>query len=90
LTTDRDWFAEAVRRSRTPLANLMDDGRHVAWHHVCIGERDLAATVWTVVVLPLGPWRVVSADPLTVEPSIHCTPCGTHGFITDGEWRDVA
>lgn len=34
-------------------------------------------------------WHVQQADPLTVTPSIHCTACGTHGFITDGQWVPV-
>ena len=25
---------------------------------------------------------------LTVTPSILCTDCGTHGFITDGRWSE--
>jgi hypothetical protein len=29
-------------------------------------------------------WKVVSEDPLTLEPSIQ-TPC-CHGYIRDGEW----
>lgn len=31
--------------------------------------------------------RVVDTNPLTVFPSILCTDCDTHGYITDGEWR---
>lgn len=30
-------------------------------------------------------WRLVSRDPLTIEPSILCG-CGDHGFIRSGEW----
>lgn len=33
-----------------------------------------------------GPfWRVISFEPLTVEPSIQCK-CGDHGFIREGRW----
>ena len=32
------------------------------------------------------PWRLVSEDPLTIEPSIHFTDCGDHGFIRNGKW----
>lgn len=32
-------------------------------------------------------------NPLTLYPSILCNgsahPCGLHGFVTDGEWRDA-
>ena len=35
-----------------------------------------------------GPrWTVVNRDPLTLQPSIHCMVCGTHGYIIDGTWR---
>lgn len=41
-------------------------------------------------LLPSPPWTVVSADPLTVSPSIHCVlakdGCGLHGFIREGKW----
>ncbi|KAA1376372.1 hypothetical protein [Aeromicrobium fastidiosum] len=26
-------------------------------------------------------------SPATVQPSILCDDCGTHGFVTDGVWR---
>lgn len=36
---------------------------------------------------PDGPkWTVVGWEPLTVTPSLLCTLCGDHGFITDGRW----
>ncbi len=34
-----------------------------------------------------GKWRVVSEDPLTLEPSVLCSSCGNHGFIQDGQWK---
>lgn len=30
--------------------------------------------------------ELVSADPLTVAPSLLCRRCGRHGFIRDGQW----
>lgn len=32
-------------------------------------------------------WKVESWEPLTITPSVHCTTCGAHGFITDGRWK---
>lgn len=32
-------------------------------------------------------WDLLSLDPLSVTPSLHCLTCGAHGFITDGKWR---
>lgn len=37
------------------------------------------------VSAPSFPWRVVSWDPLTLEPSLLCR-CGDHGFVRDGKW----
>lgn len=68
--------------------NLMGDGRHVNVAHRCLPEKH--GNGWVSGPLPLGPWRVVSAEPLTVEPSISCSDCGLHGWITDGEWRWAA
>lgn len=31
-------------------------------------------------------WRMVSLEPLTLEPSILCSQCGHHGFIRNGRW----
>lgn len=31
-------------------------------------------------------WRVLSEDPLTLDPSVKCTRCGNHGWIRDGVW----
>lgn len=31
-------------------------------------------------------WRVLSWDPLTLNPSLQC-PCGSHGFIRNGRWE---
>ncbi|MGH7750484.1 MAG: DUF6527 family protein [Candidatus Dormibacteria bacterium] len=38
-----------------------------------------------------GPhWTVVSDEPLTLTPSVHCDRnlggCGMHGFVTAGRW----
>jgi hypothetical protein len=34
-----------------------------------------------------GPtWRLVSLDPLHLEPSLLCRVCGSHGFIRGGKW----
>ncbi len=29
---------------------------------------------------------LVSRNPVTIRPSVLCSDCGTHGFITDGQW----
>lgn len=36
-------------------------------------------------------WQLISRQPLTLSPSIHCDRgrggCGMHGFVTDGLYR---
>jgi hypothetical protein len=34
-------------------------------------------------------WQLVSAEPLTISPSLLCLDCGAHGFIEGGRWRAV-
>jgi hypothetical protein len=34
-------------------------------------------------------WRVISKNPLTLEPSILCRSCGNHGFIRESRWVPV-
>lgn len=53
-----------------PQGRLLDDG-HVEWTHNCNG-REVVAT------LPMPPWSVVGKK---VEPSVHCTACGLHGWV---------
>lgn len=31
-------------------------------------------------------WRVVSWEPLMLEPSLLCRVCGDHGFVKNGKW----
>lgn len=40
-------------------------------------------------LLPLDDdgWQVEQEVPLTVTPSIHCTACGTNGFVREGLWE---
>lgn len=72
----------------TPECRLDEDRDDVLWWiHDCrrpaTGERiEIAGR------LPLGKrgWTLVQADPLTVEPSILCHACGTHGWFRDGKW----
>lgn len=66
--------------------HISEDGEHIVVEHQCTRPAD-----WPPVVaqLPNGPhgWIITNRDPLTVTPSIHCTECDAHGFITDGEWK---
>lgn len=56
----------------------------------CRGWIDFAGSKWVQGFngLVTG-WQVVSAEPLTLTPSILCRVCGVHGFITNGRWVRV-
>jgi hypothetical protein len=32
---------------------------------------------------------LVSIDPVTIQPSLDCRSCASHGHITDGRWIEV-
>jgi hypothetical protein len=62
-----------------------EDGSARFEHRCDRGERG------TIVCAPLlqldnGGHRIVQRDPLTIEPSILCSDCQTHGFIREGRW----
>lgn len=60
------------------------DGRACFEHRCDRGDR---GTVICAPALQLdGGHRIVELAPLTVEPSILCPDCGTHGFIRNGRW----
>lgn len=85
-----------VRPDATRIVDVSHDGRsyrvlfygdgEVRFEHRCDrGERGV------IVCAPLiqtynGAHRIVVDDPLTIQPSILCSDCGTHGFVTDGQW----
>lgn len=32
-------------------------------------------------------WALEAEEPLTLSPSLLCTECGDHGFVSEGKWR---
>ena len=79
-----------------PTAVLDHDGVHFTWEHTCTtvmsdGHGGTETVVFrNAETLPIGKWFVISKDPLTVKPSVHCHGCGTHGWITEGVWVPVS
>lgn len=71
-----------------PSFELDPDGEHVWWYHRC-APVDKPDEGWIGDILNTKDWKIVQREPLTVEPSVHCLRCGTHGFITHGEWQSV-
>lgn len=61
-----------------------EDGTARFEHRCDRGERGV------VICAPLlqldNGHRIVNREPLTVEPSILCGDCGTHGFVRAGRW----
>jgi len=37
-------------------------------------------------VLPERHWRLTAREPISIEPSVHYTCCGVHGFLREGKW----
>lgn len=56
------------------------DGRP-RWFHMCDG-------IGCDSGLPNTRWKLDEATD-TISPSLHCTACGTHGFWTNGAWRNA-
>lgn len=55
------------------------DERNPTVYHWCEPSRRWAAS-------GTDDHEVVTADPLTLTPSLLCDTCGLHGFIRDGRW----
>lgn len=61
------------------------DGR-IAFRHVCDrGDRGVIVCA-PFLRIDTGEHQVTQRRPFTIAPSILCPDCGTHGFVTDGEW----
>jgi len=80
------WLVRAIAsRDELPagVANYVPTARDILWLH---RHEDRWFTGW--IDLTSGTrHRLVSEDPLTIEPSILCPAgCGLHGFIRGGRW----
>jgi hypothetical protein len=70
------------------------EGPLVWWFHDCtmfLGENGAPIPARVHARLPISPpgWALLSADPLTLDPSILCHRCQTHGYIRNGAWVAV-
>ena len=70
---------------------FMDDGR-VLFRHRCLTGRagdPERHRIINAAALRIGRWphTIVSADPITITPSILCE-CDIHGYVTDSRWVD--
>lgn len=75
-----------------PTFELVDDGKRIAWSHDCRANwgdgthTDFRTPLERLPLHDVTGWQIVRTEPLTVVPSLLCTGCGTHGWITDGRW----
>lgn len=56
---------------------------------VCGGYAAFAKELDPATEDPAQVWEVKSLDPLTLEPSLDCPKCPSHGSITDGKWVEA-
>lgn len=62
------------------------DGR-VAFEHICDRSHRDAGIIRCAPLLQTGAGHtIVQRDPLTIEPSLLCDDCSTHGFVRNGKW----
>ena len=59
----------------------MKEGAYIIHPH----KKDAATRCMSGFNLRPGGWKLESADPVTVSPSLLCS-CGDHGFIREGKW----
>ncbi len=67
-------------------------GGVVLWEHLTpAGYQGYPARTHQVSPKAGERWVTVQADPLTLEPSLHCDPaeggCGAHGWVRAGRWQ---
>ena len=69
------------------LVQPLEDGR-ILWEHPAAPGYRVARHM--VSSRDDARWDVLSREPLTLSPSLHCDPsrggCGAHGFVRDGVW----
>ncbi len=66
---------------------VYDDGTYRFRHRCDRGDRGVIICSPALRIGTHGPGHaVVTADPLTISPSILCPDCGDHGFVRDGTW----
>lgn len=88
LLVERGWSeAVPIPHDGGPSYRVLfyDDGT-VRFEHRCV-RSDGFAVICAPALQLNGGHRIVNRSPLTVEPSILCPDCGTHGFIREGRWE---
>jgi hypothetical protein len=75
---------------------LVQSDGSVVWEHDCppgYTSGTYAIRRHQVDPAPGETWQVLQAEPLTLHPSLDCSPgiggCGVHGWIRDGRWHQA-
>ncbi len=65
----------------------LEDGapESLTWVHPCSVFGDEGDRI-TIKPARSDGWEVAQLEPLTLTPSLLCTACKFHGFITNGKW----
>lgn len=90
--TPPGWVASVfVRSVGIPTYRVLTYADGVArFEHRCNrGERGTVVCAPALRLSEPDGHRITQTAPLTIEPSILCPDCGTHGFIREGRWTDV-
>lgn len=74
------------------LAVYVDDDGTLRFEHLCSRDKRLADPGPPIRIAPaFGAAHVIQGpmERLTITPSVLCSDCGTHGFVTEGVWRSA-
>lgn len=72
-----NWYSQKeIQHAGLLIAHLHADGE------LCVGS----VGVRVPKLREAEQWRLVSEDPLTLEPSISSSTCELHGWIRRGKW----
>jgi hypothetical protein len=73
------------------MAVVLDDLGVMRFEHWCTRAKRLADPGPALLIAPRLDLHVIQGpmETITISPSILCSDCGIHGFVTDGNWRSA-
>lgn len=83
---ERGWLGKVHVAAGMNVLFYADGSRR--FEHVC-DRRPGGRGVYVVAPLLGEGHRLVTLEPLTINPSIVCVDCGLHGFVLGGRWVPV-
>jgi len=82
--TDPGWTDEWKLTKDISILFYADTGE-VRFHHLCDRWATGRGIIICAPLLQLA--HAIDNDTKTITPSVMCTDCGTHGFVTNGSWN---